>query len=134
MTGIKDLRELLCSLRPELVEDEFVFCTVKGGVNEYIELKPICMFVEKEGVTLILRRAIAQQAGLSFDGIYRQITLSVHSSLDAVGLTAAVADKLMQKNISANVVAAYYHDHIFVQANKAEKALMALSEFSEAID
>jgi hypothetical protein len=46
-----------------------------------------------------------------------------------VGLTAAVSAKLATKGISANVIAAYYHDHIFVQSTKAEIALSALKEF-----
>ncbi|HBY88217.1 MAG TPA: transporter, partial [Colwellia sp.] len=32
-------------------------------------------------------------------------------------------------NISANVIAAYYHDHIFVQSEKAELALKVLNDF-----
>ncbi len=67
---------------------------------------------------------------MSFEGSYSQITLTVHSSLEAVGLTAAVANKLASKDISANVIAAYYHDHIFVQTSKAEAAVSALKEFS----
>jgi hypothetical protein len=55
----------------------------------------------------------------------------VHSSLEAVGLTAAVSKKLADKGISANVIAAYYHDHIFVQSAKAEEALYALTEFGD---
>jgi hypothetical protein len=54
------------------------------------------------------------------------ITLRVHSSLAAVGLTAAVAAALSDHGISANVVAAYCHDHIFVPADRAEEALAAL--------
>ena len=81
-------------------------------------------------LTLVLEKKEALRAGLSFEGSFKQITLSVHSSLEAVGLTAAVASKLTQKGISANVIAAYYHDHIFVQASKAQKALLALKEFS----
>ena len=55
----------------------------------------------------------------------------IHSSLEAVGLTAAVSTKLATKGISANVIAAYYHDHIFVSAEKAELALLALKELSK---
>ena len=72
----------------------------------------------------------AENAGLQFEGSFCQITLNVHSSLEAVGLTAAVSAKLSAQGISANVIAAYYHDHIFVQSAKAEMALLALQEFS----
>jgi hypothetical protein len=58
------------------------------------------------------------------------ITLTVHSSLEAVGLTAAVSAKLTEHNISANVIAAYYHDHILVQSERAEDAMKALGEFN----
>ena len=72
----------------------------------------------------------ADKADLSYNSVFRGITLSIHSSLDAVGFTAAVANKLAANGISANVVAAHYHDHVFVPANKAELALQLLTEFS----
>ena len=52
----------------------------------------------------------------------------MHSALEAVGLTAAVSAALTRHGISANVVAAYYHDHIFVPAEDAERALLALKD------
>lgn len=67
-----------------------------------------------------------------YESLFKQITLTVYSSLDALGLTAAVARKLASHGISANVVAAYYHDHIFVQKEKADEALLALKELSAA--
>ncbi|MGF1909334.1 ACT domain-containing protein [Vibrio kasasachensis] len=130
MSGITDLDELLHSMSPKLVEAEFVFCTVSGELKEYIELNPVATFVESEGLTLVIEKSVAERAGLYFEGSYSQITLTVHSSLEAVGLTAAVASKLASKGISANVIAAYYHDHVFVQTNKAEAAVSALEEFS----
>ncbi|GEM78995.1 ACT domain-containing protein [Vibrio superstes] len=131
MSGIKELDLLLKSMEPLLQEDEFVFCTVEGKLSDYVELNPVGTFIEPEGLTLVLERRIAEQKQLSFDGAFRMITLTVHSSLEAVGLTAAVSTKLAEKGISANVIAAYYHDHIFVPAAKAERALQALNEFSE---
>ncbi|TEW53643.1 ACT domain-containing protein [Psychromonas sp. RZ22] len=130
MSGITDLDELLRSMSPTLIDAEFVFCTVSADLKEYVDLNPIATFIESEGLTLVVEKSIAEKAGLSFEGTYSQITLTVHSSLDAVGLTAAVANKLSSKGISANVIAAYYHDHIFVQTNKAEQAISALKEFS----
>ncbi|MEZ8765053.1 ACT domain-containing protein [Vibrio alginolyticus] len=130
MSGITDLDELLCSMSPKLIDKEFVFCTVSGELQDYAGLNPVATFIESEGLTLVLEKSVAETAALSFEGSYNQITLTVHSSLEAVGLTAAVANKLASKGISANVIAAYYHDHIFVQTSKAAAAVSALAEFS----
>ena len=130
MAGIKDLNKLLNSMQPELVDKAFVFCTVTGHFKEYIALEPIATFIELEGLTLVLTKDKADEAGLNYEGVFRQIILTVHSSLQAVGLTAAVSTKLTSKGISANVIAAYYHDHIFVSLEKAEQALLALKELS----
>ncbi|MDC1341339.1 ACT domain-containing protein [Oceanospirillaceae bacterium] len=131
MSGITELDELLSSMEPKLLAQEFVFCTVSGRLADYISLSPLATFTEQEGLTLVLEKSLAQGAGLKFEGSFRQITLTVHSSLEAVGLTAAVSKKLADKGISANVIAAYYHDHIFVQSAKAEEALYALTEFGD---
>ena len=131
MAGIVELDLLLKSMIPEVKNGEYVFCTVGGNSLEYVHLNPLATFVEPEGLTLIVSVEAAEKAQLSYESTFKQITLTVHSSLDAVGLTAAVATKLASYDISANVVAAYYHDHIFVQTEKAEEALLALKEFSE---
>jgi hypothetical protein len=132
MAGVQDLNELLKSMTPECQQGEYVFCSVKNKFSDYEHLQPLACFMEPEGLTLILPAKAAEKAGLVFENKFKQITLTVHSSLDAVGLTAAVASKLASCGISANVVAAYYHDHIFVQTGKAEKALAALRELSAA--
>jgi hypothetical protein len=98
---------------------------------ENVKFNPLATFREAEGLTLVLDKTDADLAGLSYDSLFSMITLTVHSSLDAVGLTAAVATKLAKYEISANVIAAYYHDHIFVQQDKAEQALAALQEFAK---
>ena len=131
MTAITDLDVLLKSISPELIEGSYVFCTVDGTLADYVQLNPISTFQEKEGLTLVLEEYVATKAQLNFDSVFSLITLSVHSSLEAVGLTAAVATKLGSYGISANVVAGYYHDHIFVQKDKADAAISALKEFSE---
>ncbi|MEL7478333.1 MAG: ACT domain-containing protein [Pseudomonadota bacterium] len=131
MSGIKELETLLQSMSPELQDGEFVFCTVKSSLSEVVSLQPIATFMEQEGLTVIVEKRLAEQANLEFDGVFKLITLTVHSSLDAVGLTAAVATKLAEHGVSANVVAAFFHDHIFVQIDKAEQALLALAEFGK---
>ncbi|SMO86983.1 ACT domain-containing protein [Gracilimonas mengyeensis] len=127
MAGITKLDELLKSMSPRLLEPEMVFCSVSGDLKEYVSLSPVASFAEAEGLTLVLEKSEALKAGLSFEGTFRQITLTVHSSLEAVGLTAAVSNKLASKGISANVIAAFYHDHIFVQSDKADAAFFSIA-------
>lgn len=130
MSGITDVNELLGSMQPALVDESFVFCTVKGQLADYIALDPIAMFRESEGLTLVLSQTAADKEVFDYESVFRQITLTVHSSLEAVGLTAAVSTALAAKNISANVIAAYYHDHVFVPCAQAEQALLALEALS----
>ena len=131
MSGETDLNRMLERLSPVLVTGTFVFCTVKGDFSDYAALSPKGSFVEEEGLTLILDQQSADTAGIAYDSVMRMITLSIHSSLDAVGLTAAVSAKLTEHEISANVVAAFYHDHIFVPAEKAELAVSVLSTLAD---
>ncbi len=128
MTGITDLEVLLREMRPNLRPDEYVYCSVPAGDVSWLSLSPLGYFREDEGQTLILEREAADKAGLTYGPVMRCITLTVHSALEAVGLTAAVAVALTRHGISANVVAAYHHDHIFVPAQDAERALAALAE------
>lgn len=131
MTGISNLETLLKDMEPVLCPKKYVFCTTKDKLNEaIIPLNPIGVFQEKEGLTIILEKDVAIKNGFSVQGVYRKISLNVHSDLEAVGLTAAFAKALTDSNISANVVAGYYHDHIFVSDQKADKALMALTNLS----
>lgn len=130
MPGEENLEELLKKMSPILDEQEYVFITTQRPLAEMIKLNPLCTYVEEDGLTLIIKKKIAKEEGLKFDGVFKKITLNVHSSLEAVGLTAVVATKLKDNNISANVVAAYYHDHIFVQSSLSEKALMYLKELT----
>jgi hypothetical protein len=132
MAGEKDLKKLMRSLSLYLMDDEFVFCTIKDATyGDFAELFPLASFCEEEGLSLLLKKEDADKACFNYESIFKCITLKVHSSLDAVGLTAAVASKLARRGISANVMAAYYHDHIFVPAEKAELALSALKRLFE---
>jgi hypothetical protein len=92
-----------------------------------VKPEPVCVFREAEGCTLILRRGEAERLGLAFIYPCRMITLTVHSSLDAVGLLARVSALLAERGISVNAVSAYYHDHLFVPVERAEEALRALA-------
>ena len=60
------------------------------------------------------------------EGEWARISLEVHSGLEAVGLTATLSSRLAEHGISANVVAARNHDHLFVPWDRREEALAAL--------
>jgi len=127
VSGIVELVTLLGAMAPELHEAEMVFCSFpRAEVEGELFRSATGFFKEREGITLIVRRTDAERHGVPFHTVLKAITLTVHSSLEAVGLTAAVAGRLALHGISANVVAAYYHDHVFVPVPDAERALQAL--------
>ena len=128
MTGESNLNTLLQNMSPVLRDKEYVFCTVEGDYQHYAELSPLASFQEDEGLTLVLSKEAALSANLPSSSIFRLITLEVHSSLEAVGLTAAISKALAAEGISANVMAAYYHDHIFVPGDRAQDAMDALNQ------
>ena len=130
MSGETDLQKLLKGLKPKLNEGEFVFCTLPSSQNTDT-LDPLCLFDEEEGTTVIIPKQQADDAALTYSSVFAWITLTVHSSLEAVGLTAAVSSALAKENISSNMVAAYYHDHLFVPKQVAEKAIKILERSSE---
>jgi hypothetical protein len=133
MTGETDLSKMLASLAPKLQDEEYIFCTMEDGrYGDHPELEPIASFMEAEGLTLVIPKDRADEHGIPYEAVFKCITLSVHSSLEAVGLTAVVATKLAAEGISANVIAAFYHDHVFVQANRAKAALAALEELAHS--
>ena len=129
MAGEEDLDTLLVLLEPSLLPGDFVFCTAANlKYGDFAELQPLASYQEEEGLTLVLAKQSADVAGLAYDSVFNCITLMVHSSLEAVGLTAAVSGKLAANGISANFMAAYHHDHVFVPENKAQLALQLLAE------
>ena len=118
-------------MAPELIEGEFVFCSFDSArYGDHAELAPLASMPEQEGLTLVIPAAQADEHGITYDTAFRCITLQVHSSLEAVGLTAAFSDKLTEHGLSANVIAGFYHDHIFIQSDVADHALAALRELA----
>ena len=131
MTGEKNLGKLLRSLSPTLGADEYVFCSFEDAhYGDRLDLEPIGSVREKEGLTLVVPKSKADEHEVPYDSVFRCITLNVHSSLDAVGLTAAFSNKLAEHGISANVIAGFFHDHIFVQSERADEAIEAINELT----
>ena len=117
-------------MSPCLSPESYVYVTSNAPLRKLAALNPWALISEDEGLTLILSKDQADKHRLFYDSSFKRITLMVHSSLAAVGLTAAVSTALAKLRISANVVAACYHDHIFVPEDRAEEALQALQDLS----
>lgn len=125
MAAIRDLDVLLASLHAERQPGAYAFCVLPPGVSP-ASVDAIGLFREREGVTAILRAETAAAMGLTVVFRAAWITLTVHSDLEAVGLTAAVAAALAAEDVSCNVVAAVHHDHLFVPIDRADAAMAAL--------
>jgi hypothetical protein len=129
MPGETNLTTLLKNMTPVLNEGDYVYCII-SSIQSIDTAHILGLFKEAEGFTVILKKEIADQLQLEYSYIAAWITLTIHSSLAATGLTAAFATALAQEGISCNVVAAYYHDHIFVAKEDAERAIAVLKRLS----
>ncbi len=130
MQVVRDAREMVAGMTPELKPGAYVFCA--AGDRDWAALAPLAMFREVEGVSLILERDAAQAAGFPVEAPMALITLNVYSALDGVGLTAAVATALAQAGIACNMVAALNHDHVFVPEDRAYQAVEILFQLQLA--
>jgi hypothetical protein len=124
-----DLGQLLRNLEPTARDGEFVYVNMPGP-RLPATLSPEATIRENEGLTVVLRRADADAVSLAYDVTLAWITLSVPSSLEAVGLTAAFSTALGRAGISCNVLAGFYHDHLLVPVAQRDAALAVLRELA----
>lgn len=130
---VRSGQAMIAGMDPVLDDRDYVFCTV-ADVEAAEAARPAALgwFMEEEGVSLILPREAAQTLSVGDGPAMRRIVLTVHSALDGVGLTAAVSGKLAEAGIACNMVAAFHHDHVFVPAAEAERALGLLRDLQAA--
>lgn len=110
---VSDLAEMLAGMAPVLDARRWGFVLLAGAPPA----DAFAIIREDEGTTAILPDP---------EGDFARITLMVHSALDGVGLTAAVATALAASGIACNVVAGFHHDHLFVPQDRADEALDVL--------
>ena len=116
--GETDLHRMLAGLAPAVDARRFSFVLAAGAT---LDSNAFALIREDEATTLVR---------VDPGGEWARITLKIHSSLSSVGLTAAVAAALADRGIPANVIAASFHDHLFVPWNKRDEALGALHALS----
>ncbi|WP_280763149.1 ACT domain-containing protein [Prescottella agglutinans] len=123
-SGLTDLAEILRTLDVEVRPEPYVYATVDPTHPALADAQ--ATVVESEGVTLVIRRSDAEAHGLSGEFASAWLTLTVHSSLEAVGLTAAFSSALGRDGISCNVLAGFHHDHILVPFDRRDDAVQTL--------
>lgn len=122
--SVTDLKALLMGMDPALSERSWVFHTITD--MRFIPETAFAVIREEEGISVV----IPAEAGPTDAPRFAKITLSVHSDLEAVGLTSAVSGSLATSGIACNVVAGMHHDHLFVPWDKREEALRILYRLS----
>lgn len=126
---VKDTQAMISGMAPVLDETIYHFCVAP----EDLLPEALASFREEEGLSLILSDTVAEKNGLPRDLPMHRITLTVHSALDGVGLTAAVATVLAQAGIACNMVAGAHHDHAFVPAGDAQRAVALLKTLAAGV-
>jgi hypothetical protein len=124
VSGERDLDTLLANLDVVREPGVFVVATIADGSDAPAATR--AQIGEREGITVVLPREDALAAGLSFSFEAAWLTLTVHSSFEAVGLTAAVATRLARAGIPVNVLAGFHHDHLLVPVARADEAMTVL--------
>jgi hypothetical protein len=132
MQPLSDLDQLLARMQPELHPGRYAFVTLPAGCV----LDPahiVASVRESEGLSVVIPEQAALDLGLPVAFRAAWITLTVHSDLAAVGLTAAFSQALGKAGISCNVVAGVHHDHLFVPVEQAQPAMEALHALARSV-
>ena len=83
-------------------------------------------------ITVIATVDEAKRRGWPSDFVAAWLTVQVHSSLEAVGLTAAMSRVLTEHQIPCNVIAGFYHDHLLVPADRVDEAIETILSLAES--
>ncbi len=120
--GETDLTKLLAAI--DVVRRPGSYVYVVRGPGEPAPDEVVAMIDEAASISYV----VSADSSAAGDGHFRAawLTLTVNSSLDGVGLCAAVATALVARDIPANVLAGFYHDHLLVPEELADQAIAAI--------
>ena len=121
MSGITDLHKTLQTLIVVCDDIKYGFASISDE-SLIDRSKVLATFHENGRLAIIAPQTYLNNLDIECEGPYARLTIDIHTSLELVGLTAVTATKLAEHGISANVVAAFYHDHVFVQFDKRWRA------------
>jgi uncharacterized protein len=130
INSMTDLNEILANLNPVLHPGVYVFCRLPHGNSIHVDSHPVCIVQEEEALTVIVTQAEADLFGWPYDYQAGWITLQVHSALSSVGVTAKISTALAEAEISCNMVAGYFHDHLFVPFEKVDQTMQILGDLA----
>jgi hypothetical protein len=128
-TAIVGLADLLAGVNPVRRPGEFIFITVDDVSSLPVSTQATVW--EDGRLSCVIEHHGATSTGDRADPVMAWITLQVHSSLVAVGLTAAVSTALTERNIACNVIAGHRHDHILVPIERADEAMAAITALAQ---
>lgn len=132
MNAITDLSKLLQSLQPIEHNDLYVFCSVP--IEKFVfDRRIVSTIQEKEGLSLIVTKGYADEYSIPYELTMKWITLQVHSSLEAIGMTDAISEAFTKAKIPCNVVAGFRHDHLFVPSELSTSAMHVLTNIQKAV-
>lgn len=132
MSGETDLQKILATLTVSRRADPVTMLSLDTAsldpttVGDGIE----AVISEAEGITVVATVAEAERRGWPAEFVAAWLTIEVHSSLEAVGLTRAMAAVLGDAGIPCNVLAGFYHDHILVPLDQADEAIAQLESLA----
>jgi uncharacterized protein len=122
---------LLASIDARLQPGTYVFCSLGPGIAVPEGAAVQMLFREAEGTTVVLASQDAEALGLASEFGCEWIVIGANSDLAAVGFLAALSTTLADAGLSANVVSAYHHDHVFVPAGRGPDAVAALAALQQ---
>ncbi len=126
--------DMISGMTPEFQVGQWVFVTTNDqDIVAELSEHAVSIFKEKEGMSLIVPLDLARERGFSVAQPMRWITLNVYSSLEGVGLTAAVSSALSENSIPCNMVAAFHHDHVFVPSELGDRAMQVLVSLQDQV-